>query len=268
MKDQFSKLEAHIERLVEGTFARLFASRLHPREVAVQLARALEDSAVNESSPALRYVVRLHPADAQVLLGDQPQLAESLADELVAMAQEIDLTLHSKPEVLIIPDANLKPRSVTVTTQARPVAGPTFTQGLTPASPANLRAEPPRAFLILEGARTVLLEQPMVNIGRRLDNHIILDDSRVSRAHAQLRLRFGRYVIYDLGSRGGTFVNGQQVQECVLRPGDVISLAGVPLIYGEDDFEGSHPEPAGDTDQTRPAAPRRQTQSLTPPEGL
>src|SRR5436190_17922829 len=91
------------------------------------------------------------------------------------------------------------------------------------------------AFLILDGRHTVPLTESLVTLGRRLNNPIILDSPSVSRAHAQLRLRYGRYVIYDLGSTGGTFVNGQRVEECVLRPGDVISLANVRLIYGEDE---------------------------------
>ena len=44
MKNGISRLESRVERLVEGTFARLFAGRLHPREVALQLARAMEDN--------------------------------------------------------------------------------------------------------------------------------------------------------------------------------------------------------------------------------
>ena len=86
----------------------------------------------------------------------------------------------------------------------------------------------------MDGRRTINLTGSVINIGRRLDNQIIVDDARVSRSHAQLRLRFGHYVVYNLGSTGGTFVNGRRVEECVLRPGDVISLGGVPLIYGED----------------------------------
>lgn len=257
-----------MEALVEGTFARLFAGRLHPRDVAVQLARALEDSALSGTGPALRYAVRLNPADAQALLGDQPRLAEKLADELVAMAREANLTLPYKPDVLILPDAAVKPRSVTVTAMVSEATDPTTTQTIAPAPPTGPLPAPPHAFLILEGERTVLLEQPVVSIGRRLDNHIILDDARVSRAHAQLRLRFGRYVLYDLGSTGGTFVNGQRVQECVLRPGDVISLAGVSAIYGEEDY-GPEP-PTTDAGQTQPASPlhtdpERQTDLLTPP---
>jgi pSer/pThr/pTyr-binding forkhead associated (FHA) protein len=93
---------------------------------------------------------------------------------------------------------------------------------------------PNRPFVILEGRRHIPLTSASVSLGRHLDNDIIVDDSRVSRQHAQLRRRYGRYVIYDLGSTGGTSVNGYPVQECVLEAGDVISLAGVDVIYGED----------------------------------
>jgi pSer/pThr/pTyr-binding forkhead associated (FHA) protein len=41
-------------------------------------------------------------------------------------------------------------------------------------------------------------------------------------------------MIFDLNSTGGTFVNGKRVTQSMLYPGDVISLAGVPLIYGQE----------------------------------
>ncbi|MBK6645463.1 MAG: FHA domain-containing protein [Anaerolineales bacterium] len=44
----------------------------------------------------------------------------------------------------------------------------------------------------------------------------------------------GRFVVFDLNSTGGTFVNGQRTSQSVLYPGDVISLAGVALIFGQD----------------------------------
>lgn len=104
---------------------------------------------------------------------------------------------------------------------------------------------PVHAFLIVGGERTFPLTEAVVNLGRRGDNHLILDDLRVSRSHAQLRAVRGRYVIFDLDSTGGTFVNGQRVtQSTPLFPGDVISLAGVELIFGQD--------PSGPEDETSP----------------
>jgi pSer/pThr/pTyr-binding forkhead associated (FHA) protein len=43
-----------------------------------------------------------------------------------------------------------------------------------------------------------------------------------------------QYVIFDLQSTGGTTVNGRAVVKQALVPGDVISLAGVPLVYGRE----------------------------------
>jgi hypothetical protein len=101
--------------------------------------------------------------------------------------------------------------------------------------------EEPRGhpFLIVDGERHMELNEPVISVGRALDNDVILEDRRVSRHHAQLRRRYGRYILYDLGSSGGTTINGYPVQECVLEPGDVISLAGVEVIYGEDPTEST-----------------------------
>jgi pSer/pThr/pTyr-binding forkhead associated (FHA) protein len=91
------------------------------------------------------------------------------------------------------------------------------------------------------------LKKSIINIGRRLDNHLVIDDPRVSRNHSQLRAIKGRFVIFDLNSTGGTFVNGQRTSQSVLYPGDVISLAGVPLVFGQD-----NPPPRPDLAQTDP----------------
>jgi pSer/pThr/pTyr-binding forkhead associated (FHA) protein len=93
---------------------------------------------------------------------------------------------------------------------------------------------PENAFLIVEGVREFALLEAVINIGRRLDNHLVIEDPRVSRHHAQLRAINGRFVLFDLDSSGGSFVNGQRLSQGILYPGDVISLAGVTLIYGQD----------------------------------
>jgi serine phosphatase RsbU (regulator of sigma subunit)/pSer/pThr/pTyr-binding forkhead associated (FHA) protein len=49
-------------------------------------------------------------------------------------------------------------------------------------------------------------------IGRQPENHLILRDSRVSRSHARIVVENGAYVLEDIGSRHGTFVNGKRVK--------------------------------------------------------
>jgi pSer/pThr/pTyr-binding forkhead associated (FHA) protein len=106
---------------------------------------------------------------------------------------------------------------------------------------------PENAFLIVEGVKVHPLNESVVNIGRRLENQLVIDDPRVSRNHAQLRAIKGRFVLFDLNSTGGTFVNGQRTSQTVLYPGDVISLAGVALIFGQD-----NPPPRPDLAGTAP----------------
>lgn len=106
---------------------------------------------------------------------------------------------------------------------------------------------PEDAFVIIDGIRVIPLNQAIVNIGRRIENILVVDDPRVSRTHAQLRAINGRYIIFDLNSTGGTFVNGKRVNQSVLYPGDVISLAGAELIYGQ-----NNPPPRPDLKETLP----------------
>ena len=125
-------------------------------------------------------------------------------------------------------------------------------------------ANPPNAYLIVDGERHVALDRPVATLGRKLDNTIPLDDPRVSRHHAQIRQRFGRWVVYDLGSASGTWVNNQRVEEWVLRPGDVITLGGVPLIYGEEETTGGEND---DTGPTRPLPARPDVEPKLKDEG-
>ena len=97
---------------------------------------------------------------------------------------------------------------------------------------------PPGAFLVVDGVRLFALERGVISIGRAEENDLVLADRRVSRQHAQLRAVAGRFVIFDLDSSGGTQLNGHPVTHHPLSPGDVISLAGVPLVYGQDSQVG------------------------------
>ncbi len=87
--------------------------------------------------------------------------------------------------------------------------------------------------------KTLPLEKEEVFIGRDLSNDIVINDPEVSRRHARLFLQGNNYVIEDLGSTNGTYVNGQRLMgPYVLRPGEVI-------VFGEHItalYEGTQPD--------------------------
>jgi hypothetical protein len=255
---RIDRFEALAERLVEGTFARLFAGYLHPLEVATHLARAMEDHRAyapdGTSLAPTHYWVYLHPQDFGPLIANRPTLAEDLAGHVAGLAREAGLVLTAPPVVSVEPLLEVASHSVRVTALWKPAEGVEggVTREMTDDQKAAIQAaadeEPPgQPFLILEGKRHVELDAPVVSVGRALDNDLILETANVSRHHAQLRRRYGRYILYDLGSSGGTTINGYPVQECVLQPGDVISFAGAEIIYSEDP-PAPPPDPAtGDT---------------------
>jgi hypothetical protein len=190
-----------------------------------------------------RYWVALNPGDYDALLARRPKLTDDLSHHLYELADELGFVLSSPPAVSLTSQTSVPLHDVRVRARWLSPAGDTAEEegGVTRQLPASSnpaideeRPLPTRPFLILEGQRHIVLVSLTVSLGRSFDNDIIVDDARVSRRHAQLRRRYDRYVIFDLGSTGGTTVNGYPVQECVLEAGDVISLAGVELIYGED----------------------------------
>jgi hypothetical protein len=236
-QDRFSRLEERIEQLVEGSFARLFKDRLQPREVAVRLARAVEDNIHELEDGSLLapnlFVVCLHADDFNGLAQDIPDVAQHLSDAVTEFANRTGLRLRSTPVVELCQNETVTPRHVLITaSHDEPAHSTQVMPQMTPTPPPVPHYRPQ---LVIQGRDAIPLNRSVMNIGRKRENHIVIDDPRVSRSHAQIRLRFGRYVLYDLGSKAGTLVNGQRVTETILQPGDVISLAGVMMVYMEDD---------------------------------
>jgi hypothetical protein len=200
------------------------------------------------------YWVYLNPADYEGLRQAQPTLPEDLTQSVIELAAQAELVLTQRPVVEVHSAESIPRRQVSVTARYIPPESVQVgaTSEMSAQDSAAMRAELARTpdaspFLILDGRQTVPLARPIVTLGRSLDNDVIVHDVRVSRHHAQLRRRAGRYVIYDLGSSGGTLVNGDRVSECLLQPGDVINLAGVQIIYGEDALTPPAPPNPDDT---------------------
>jgi len=69
------------------------------------------------------------------------------------------------------------------------------------------------------------LEGELITIGRDPSNTLTIADAEVSRHHARLTAQGGKFVLEDLGSTNGTFVNGKRLSApYVLRSGDVVSF--------------------------------------------
>ena len=79
--------------------------------------------------------------------------------------------------------------------------------------------------------REFSLDAPVVRIGRRDDNDIVVKEPTVSRQHAEIRQQGGRLILRDLGSSSGTFVNGIPLNEDYrLRDGDFI-MFGIEAVF-------------------------------------
>lgn len=79
------------------------------------------------------------------------------------------------------------------------------------------------------GQHAFPLDTLPVTIGRGPENGIVLDDQSLSRQHAEIRAEDKRIIVRDLGSKWGTFINGDRVEWGVIKPGDVVALGKVTL---------------------------------------
>jgi VWFA-related protein len=71
-----------------------------------------------------------------------------------------------------------------------------------------------------------------MNIGRAPDNQIVLTDPTVSRHHAWIREQEGSFLVFDIGSANGTFVNGERVEAPrMLENGDTVRFGEVDLVF-------------------------------------
>jgi hypothetical protein len=111
-----------------------------------------------------------------------------------------------------------------------------------PPPPAPVAAPAPAApfalpHLINQREQTVfpiVLGDADVGLGRSVDNVIVVDDNAASRYHARVRLNGGRYLLEDLNSANGTYVNSARVGQPVpLNDGDEIRIGETRWVFHE-----------------------------------
>ncbi len=183
-----------------------------------------------------------------------PDWKQILTEILTSTASEFGIQYNTPPDFSITTknSIDIGEVSVTVTVPASQLKE----TGAIPLQNNNTEKEPSGnsttgSYLILKGDKIVPLSKSVINIGRKSSNQIIINDLRISRTHAQIRRIQGSYVIFDIGSSGGTYVNSTRINQHTLRPGDVISLAGYTMIYSEDQVVQEE-EPKDNTSEIKP----------------
>jgi pSer/pThr/pTyr-binding forkhead associated (FHA) protein len=127
-------------------------------------------------------------------------------------------------------DTTVSLRAVTSTDQSETEAG------LSGAEQAAVDALPPGSALLVvqrgsnAGAR-FLLDGETTTAGRRPDSDIFLDDVTVSRKHAEFVRRGAGFVVRDVGSLNGTYVQRDRIDEAELHDGDEVQIGKFRMVF-------------------------------------
>lgn len=217
-------LEGRLERLVEGAFAKGFKSSLQPVEIAKRLDREMEANrtvSVSKIYIPNEYTVRLSPADFKAFADFQDKLVAELKSFLDKQRKAKKYSVMSAISIILKEDTKLPLGRAEV--EARLVAP---SQMDNPEATASVS-------LIIDGeeADTFWLGAGRSTIGRLDSNEISIPDPGLSRHHAEIRSEGGHFLLTDLGSTNGTFVNGKRIAEAELKDGAKITVGDVTLVF-------------------------------------
>lgn len=245
-----ARLEAFFERLFEAPAGRMGA-KLQPVSLAKRIERAMDTSKSFRDDGVIvpnQYDLHLSPGDYATFESYRGSLEDDLAHGVLARARHERYSLVARPRVRIVADDAVRRGDVRVAAnvvddtgerlrddRALP-ASDTMVFARTAqddAAPAQDAAN--RAYLLVrtDGAPPVQFDigGALISVGRASDNDVIVDDPLVSRHHCQLKLQHGAYSFADLGSRNGSWVNGQAVSEVALGPGDHIRIGSTEIEF-------------------------------------
>ncbi len=222
-------------------------------QLAGEITASLRQDAQGRAYAPDQYTLSLNPQEADIFQGQGRSTQSRISRALMHCLEETGYLIAREPHITLATDPTLANHEVRIIAwhSSDPLQ---FSAEISPeTAPAEMK--PPKgAFVIVEGKRHFPLSRNEIRIGRRLDNHLILDDPHVSRSHASIEAIEGHYYIIDNESTAGTRVNGRLIRRHRLRPGDIISIAAVQLIYGEDTEGPPHEtppyEPKPDQDKT------------------
>jgi hypothetical protein len=210
--------ERRLERMVEGTFSRLFRSSIRPVELGRRLVREMDDGrSVDVRGRTLvpnHFTVELSEVDFEQF----SEALETLQRELAESARE-----HARDEGYVF----MGPVSVHLEQSASQHAGSFQIIGRMKEGKGGSGA----GSLLLPTGERLQLGEAVVTIGRRPDSTLQLGDPNVSRNHAEIRPHGNGWVLVDLGSTNGSRVNGARVGSHELREGDELMFGNTVIGF-------------------------------------
>jgi len=236
MKSFLASLEKKIQAIVEGP------SRLLPGQsknsmdfLVLAEIQQIFFKVINQGGDLPNiFSIHINPFDHELIMRDQNWF-EQLKKALIEIAEENKKKFVGPLSIELISDDEIDRQKFTLSSFVVPSV---IEQ--TSVMKTGIKEENKNTFLdnmsylILPDQKIYPLNHGIVQIGRRKDNHLIIDLPTISRNHAQIRKIQGKFVVIDLNSTSGTIVNGIKVSQMTLYPGDVISFAGYTIIYGEE----------------------------------
>lgn len=218
------RLERAFERMVEGSIAGFFRLRVQPAEIGRRLERAMLDGRAASVGVTLApnlYDVRLHPDDAATFAGWEDALSREMETWLAELAFARGLSTIGPIRVRIAADPGITRRSVRA--EGRFASGGASVADRhnknQPLSPLRLRPKSP-------GVPGMTLSIGPMTVGRADDNDLVLPDPEVSRRHARLEPAGSGWRVVDLGSRNGTWLNGERIDDAIIAAGDEVAFGG------------------------------------------
>jgi hypothetical protein len=236
------QFEERLERAVEGFFARLFRSGVHPVEIGKRLLRVMEDGrtvALRRTFVPNVYRITIGHQDYERLANLEAKLIEELEIFVGEAARQRQWSLPDSPRVSFATDGKLgqgefriQAEAVSLRTEDDvPQAAKSPARERAP-EPAPAPTGPPTLVLLVDDQpeKTLPIER-RIRIGRQSDNDLVVADPGISRHHAEVINESGTCTLRDLGSTNGTYVNGAVVHEHALRDGDRISLGSTVVEF-------------------------------------
>jgi len=237
MKGFLEKLESQLKNLIEGS-VQLFPWNSTDKTIVIAIIHQLRNqiySIINngEKIPNV-FSISVHPQIYENIGIDQSWVQE-IKNSLIESAEDFDQIISGDININFLSDPKIKNlNDFKIDSYFSPAdIEKTAVMKLSSKENANEKIKL-EAYLLLPNQDTFPLSGTIIHIGRKKDNQLIIDNPSVSRNHAQIRFINGNFVIFDLNSTSGTFVNGIQIHQALLRAGDVISIANYPMVYGEE----------------------------------